>query len=129
MFSHIHYDSTDLLPDDYPQRVLLHNEVHARPSPRIRLPALIVYVVVINDGITREEEYAHLRRLPGQHALMLEQLENNFLRLRLSGYTLRWERHTEFTRYSLVQHLPEIAQLGATDPELLSCLTLSLIHI
>ena len=124
MFSHIHYDSTDLLPDDDPQRVLLHNEVHARPSPRIHLPALIVYVVVINDGISREEEYAHLRRLPGQHALTLEQLQNNFLRLRLSGYTLRWERHTEFTRYSLVQHLPEIAQLGATDPELLSCLTL-----
>lgn len=124
MFSNIHLDSTDLLPDDDPQRVLLHNEVHARPSPRIHLPALIMYVVVINEGISREEEYAHLRRLPGQQALMLEQLQNNFLRLRLPGYTLRWERHTEFTRYALVQHLPEIAQLGATDPELLSCLTL-----
>lgn len=124
MLTNIPYDLTDLLPDNDPQRVALHNEVHARPNPRIRLPALIVYVVVINDGVTREKECAHLRQLPGQQALMLEQLENNFLRLRLPGYTLRWERHSEFTRYSLVQHLPEIAQLGATDPELLSSLTL-----
>ncbi|OQW39445.1 MAG: hypothetical protein A4S08_06960 [Proteobacteria bacterium SG_bin4] len=124
MYSTTDSDFIDLLPDDDPQRVLLHNEVHARPSQRIRLPALVIYVVVINDGITREQECEHLRRLPGQQSLLLEQLQNNFLRLRLQGYTLRWERHTEFTRYSLVQHLPEEAQLGATDPDLLSFLAL-----
>lgn len=107
MYPNIDFNSSGLLPDDDPQRILLHNEVHARPSQRIRLPALVIYVVVINDGITREQECEHLRRLPGQKVLMHEQLQNNFLRLRLQGYTLRWERHTEFTRYSLVQHLPE----------------------
>lgn len=117
-------DLIDWLPNDDPQRVMLHNEVHARPSQRIRLPALIIYVAVINEGVTREQECEHLRRLPGQKMLMLEQLQNNFLRLRLHGCTLRWERHTEFTRYSLVQHLPEVAHLGAIDPELLSYLAL-----
>ena len=43
-------------------------------------------------------------------------LQGNFLRLRLAGYTLKWERHTEFTRYSIVQPLPAAARLGATDP-------------
>ncbi|QOJ19440.1 MAG: DUF3422 domain-containing protein [Gammaproteobacteria bacterium] len=124
MHTMIDTDLTDWLPDNDPQRVMLHNEVHARPSQRIRLPALIIYVVVINEGVTRAQEYEHLRRLTGQQMLMLEQLQNNFLRLRLQGYTLRWERHTEFTRYSLVQHLPEAAHLGATDPELLSYLAL-----
>lgn len=124
MYPTIDTDLTNWLPDNDPQRVMLHNEVHARLSQRIQLPALIVYVVVINEGVTREQECEHLRRLPGQHVLMLEQLQNNFLRLRLQGYTLRWERHTEFTRYSLVQHLPEAAQLGATDPELLAYLSL-----
>lgn len=107
-----------LLPSNDPQRVLLHNEVHARPSQRIQLPALVIYVAVINAGITREQECEHLRRLPGQQALMPEQLQNNFLQLYLQDYVLRWERHTEFTRYSLLQHLPEAAQLGALDPEL-----------
>ena len=114
----------DLLPPDDQQRTVLHNHVHARPSQRIRLPALIVYLAVLNDDVILEEECEHLRRLPGQEMLSIDQLQNNFLRLRLKDYTLRWERHTEFSRYTLVQRLPENAQLGATDPELLSSLSL-----
>ena len=53
-----------LLPPNDPQRTLLHNEVHARPPARIRLPALVTYVAVFNDGLTREQECEHLRRLP-----------------------------------------------------------------
>jgi uncharacterized membrane-anchored protein len=115
----------NLLPPDDPQRVLLHNEVHARPSQRIHLPALVIYVAMTNNDITLEQEREHLCLLPGQEAIMTEDLQHNFLRLRLQGYTLRWERHTEFTCYTLVQHLPEGAQLGATDPELLSSLALT----
>ena len=108
-----------VLPPDDPMREALHNEVHARPPARIRLPALIVYVAVLNDGISREQEHAHLQRLPGQQGLTLAELQGNFLRLRLSGYSVKWERHSEFTRYSIVQPLPESALLGAADPQLL----------
>jgi uncharacterized membrane-anchored protein len=112
------------LPADDPLRIELHNEVHARPPARIRLPALVVFVAVFNDGVTRTQECEHLRRLPGQEALEPEDLQGNFLRLRLPGYTLKWERHTEFSRYSLVQPLPDEARLGLRDPELLSHLVL-----
>jgi uncharacterized membrane-anchored protein len=113
-----------VLPADDAQRHLLHNEVHARPPARIRLPALVVLVAVLNEGVSREQECAHLRRLPGQDHLRPEDLADNFLRLRLGGPTLKWERHSEFTRYSLVQPLPAHAQLGAADPELLPALVL-----
>jgi uncharacterized membrane-anchored protein len=109
-----------LLPPDDPLRTTLHNEVHARPSARVRLPALIVYVAVLNAGVSREEECQHLRQLPGQQDLPLDRLQGNFLRLRFEGYTVKWERHTEFTRYSIVQALPEAAYLGACEPALLS---------
>jgi uncharacterized membrane-anchored protein len=109
----------DVLPPDDTLREELHNEVHARPSARIHLPALIVFVAVLNEGVSREQEWAHLRQLPGQEDLTLDQLGGNFLRLRLSEHTLKWERHTEFTRYSIVQHLPAGSGLGATDPVLL----------
>ncbi|MDE0798976.1 MAG: DUF3422 domain-containing protein [Nitrosomonadaceae bacterium] len=115
---------SDWLPPDDPQRVLLHNVVHTRQSQRIHLPALVVYIAVISNDITLEQECEHLRRLPGQEGIMVDHLQHNFLRLRLQGYTLRWERHTEFTSYTLVQQLPESAQLGATDPDLLSSLVL-----
>ena len=114
----------DWLPPTDPQRFLLHNEVHARPSQRIHMPALVVYVAVINDNVTLEQEYEHLSRLPNKERINIENLQDNFFYLQLQGYTLRWERHTEFTSYSLVQSLPESAQLGASDPELLSFLSL-----
>ncbi|MDQ7747142.1 DUF3422 family protein [Hydrogenophaga pseudoflava] len=113
---------TPLLPANDPQRELLHNEVHARPPARIRLPALVTYVALTNGDVSREQECEHLRRLPGQEGLSVEQLKASFLRLRLPGYTLKWERHTEFTRYSIVQPLPAGAGLGATDPDLLGAL-------
>jgi uncharacterized membrane-anchored protein len=117
-------DTPCLLPPDDPQRADLHNEVHARPPARIRLPALVVYVAVLNDGVSRDDECVHLQKLPGQLALAPVDLAHNFLRLRLPGRTLKWERHSEFTRYSLVQSLPASAQLPASDPELLSALEL-----
>jgi uncharacterized membrane-anchored protein len=110
------------LPADDSQREQLHNEVHARPSARIRLPALVVYVAVLNEGVSREDECAHLRRLPGQQGLALADLQRNFLRLRLGSHTIKWERHSEFTRYSIVQPLPAGAGPDASEPELLPSL-------
>ncbi|MDE2418450.1 MAG: DUF3422 domain-containing protein [Burkholderiales bacterium] len=112
------------LPADDALRAQLHNEVHARPQARIRLPALVVYVAVLNEGVSREQECAHLRLLPGQEQLGVDQLQGNFLRLRFGGYTLKWERHSEFTRYSMVQPLPEQVALGAINPELLNAVVL-----
>lgn len=113
-----------VLPLDDPQRTELHDEIHARPPARIRLPAMVIYVAVLNEGITREAECEHLRHLPGQQGLTPDDLRRNFLRLRLGGRTLKWERHSEFTRYSLVQALPDSALPPASDPELLAALAL-----
>ena len=111
-----------LLPPDDPLRLTLHDEVHARPPARIRLPALIVHVAVLNGGISRAEEHAHLRRLPGQEALPEEALNANFLRLRCGEFSLKWERHAEFTRYAVVQALPVDA---AASPQTLDTMALS----
>ena len=116
--------SEPALPPDDALRAVLHNEVHARPSARIRLPALVVFVAVLNDGVTREQECDHLRRLPGQGGLQPADLADHFLRLRFARHTLKWERHSEFTRYVLVQPLPDHALLGASMPELLSSLVI-----
>ena len=90
-----------LLPTSAPERTALHNEVHARPSARIELPALTVLVAVFNEGISREQEYEHLRQLVP--SLKPQDVQGNFARFDLGNYSLKWERHTEFTRYSFVQ--------------------------
>lgn len=112
------------LPPDDTLRLALHNVVHARPSARVRLPALITFVAVLNADVTREQECAHLNNLPGQSPLRPEQLADNFLRLRLAGFSVKWERHSEFSRYSIVQPLPPQAFWGASEPDLLTELAL-----
>jgi len=106
-------NEASLLPPDDALRLTLHNEVHARPPARIRLPAVIVHIAVLNDGISRADEHAHLRRLPGQHELAESALSGNFLRLRCGEFSMKWERHAEFTRYSVVQPLPADAEPSA----------------
>ena len=114
-----------LLPADAAQRAIVHNEVHARPTVAIRLPTLVVYAAMLNDNVTREQECQHLRLLPGLSALEVERLAGNFLRLHFDGFSVTWERHTEFTRYSIVQPLAESVWLGASDPNLMSALRLA----
>ena len=108
------------LPADDAQRMILHNEIHTRPSANFKLPSLIVYVAVLNAGVSSLEECAHLKLLPGHQDLDTESMKGNFLRLQCPGYKVIWERHTEFTRYTIVQDLPEHAGWGSQLPELSS---------
>jgi uncharacterized membrane-anchored protein len=119
---------TTALPPDDTEREALHNEVHARPTARIHLPALVIYVAVLNEGVSRADELAHLRRLPAQAHLQDDDLASNFLRLKLLQGTLKWERHTEFTRYTFTQALPQEAQISSlgSEPEMLSAVQLDL---
>jgi len=79
-----------------------------------------VHVAVLNDGVSRADEHAHLRRLPGQHDLGAAALQANFLRLRCGEFSLKWERHAEFTRYAVVQPLPADAEPCAQTLDALS---------
>jgi uncharacterized membrane-anchored protein len=121
--------SREFLPADDSLRSVLHNEVHARPSARIRLPALVVDVTVLHEGVTRDMACEHLRQLPGQSGLTVASLQDNFLRLRLDGFTVKWERHNEFTRYAIVQSLPPHALLDAVEPDLMSHLAVPVLWL
>ncbi|PZO06430.1 MAG: DUF3422 domain-containing protein [Lysobacteraceae bacterium] len=111
-----------LLPDDAAQREIVHNEVHARPTVAIPLPSLVVYIALLNENVTRDQEWLHLRLLPGLGELEVERLSGNFLSLHFDGFSVTWERHTEFTRYTIVQPLAQSVSLAASAPDLMSAL-------
>lgn len=112
--------SLPYLPNDDAQRMALHNEIHTRPSATFKLPSLIVYVAVLNAGLSMSDECKHLQLLPGHQDLDIEKMKGNFLQLQCQGYKVIWERHTEFTRYTIVQALPSHAGWGSQLPELSS---------
>lgn len=92
-----------LIPPDDTSRLTLHNEVHSRPTGEVTLPAIVHYVAVFNDAVTREQAYDHLIQLPAAAELNVEQLNEQFLQIPLKSGVLKWERHTEFTRYVVYQ--------------------------
>jgi uncharacterized membrane-anchored protein len=68
-------------------------------------------VAVENSEVTRAAEFEYLRSLP-ELAHLAEPSSGNFLRVSLGSCSLKWERHSEFTRYSLVSHdAPPSAEL------------------
>jgi uncharacterized membrane-anchored protein len=106
------------LPANNAQRLLLHDEIHTRPSATFKLPALVVYVAVLNSKVSPAEEFEHLKKLPQTQSLDFEKMKGNFLQLACHDFKVIWERHSEFTRYTIVQPLPAHAQWGSDLPEL-----------
>ena len=110
--------SDSYLPPSDSQRLALHNEIHSRPSATFKLPALVIYVAVLNAKVSIADECQHLRLLTGHNHLSVEQMKGNFLQLQCDHFKVIWERHTEFTRYTIIQSLPENAHWGSQLPDL-----------
>ncbi|WP_169732472.1 DUF3422 family protein [Derxia gummosa] len=109
-----------LKPADHPERRALSDEIHARPTARIRHPALVTHIAVLNAGIAPEVEHAHLRALFDALGAPCHFDEPHFMRANTEAFTLKWERHGEFSRYSITQPLDQDAVWGADEPDLTS---------
>jgi len=110
--------ASPLMPADHPDRRALNDEIHARPTARIRLPALVTHIAVLNAGIAPEVEHAHLRALFEAVGAPFSLDEPGFMRANTEGFTLKWERHGEFSRYSITQPVAQKAIWGADEPDL-----------
>ncbi len=108
------------LPPDAPARRQLHDEVHARPVARIRVPALVTHLALLTDGVSAREEQDHLCGLIDGCDGAFDRSDPMFAQVAMPGFTLRWERHGEFSGYTVTQPLDPQALAGASDPDLLA---------
>jgi len=69
---------TRYLPADDAQRIVLHDEIHTRPSATFKLPALIVYVAVLNKDVDKMSELTHLQQLPSVENFQPDSIKGNF---------------------------------------------------
>jgi uncharacterized membrane-anchored protein len=109
------------LPPDHPQRRILADEVHARPPEALQTPARASHVAVLVDPADREAEREHLATLCRTLGLELPALEASHIVLALPqpGVRLKWERHGEFSGYTVYV---EGAGNGAFDDTAIACL-------
>jgi uncharacterized membrane-anchored protein len=87
---------------DHPQRVALHNEVHARPPEPMSAPLAISHVVMHGDLAAREASRAHVAALLRDHHLPPPDAQTTHIRMDMGAFRLRWELHTEFVTYTFV---------------------------
>ena len=100
----------------HPQRVALHNEIHARPPEAMDLPLSLSHVVMVCDSEQRAASWAHLAELARDHHLPPPDAGSTHVRLDLGPYRVRWEMHTEFVTWTFVRHL-NADRFGEQEPE------------
>ena len=87
-------------PPAHPQRVALHNEIHARPPEAMAAPLAISHVVMACDAAGREASREHVAALLRGSHLPLPAADSTHVRMDLGPFRIRWEMHTEFVTWS-----------------------------
>ncbi|RQP07393.1 MAG: DUF3422 family protein, partial [Paracoccus sp. BP8] len=81
--------------DEHPQRYALVNELHARPSPRLRAPCTAVFLAIKEprDAANRDRarDVAHLAELCARHGAPRPDTSAGHYAAQLGRHQLRWE--------------------------------------
>jgi uncharacterized membrane-anchored protein len=88
------------LKNSHPQRIALHNEIHARPPEAMTAPLAISHLVMYGDAQAREASRAHLASMLRDHHLPLPDGQSTHIRMDLGAFRIRWELHTEFVTWT-----------------------------
>jgi uncharacterized membrane-anchored protein len=88
-----------LLPEDHPERRALNDEVHARPPDSLEAPVRLSYLVLVGSG-SRSDDIAMLSRLLEGTGAAKPAPDANHYAADLGSHRIKWERHTEFCRYT-----------------------------
>jgi uncharacterized membrane-anchored protein len=90
------------LPPYHPERLVLADEVHARPPEPLETPSRASYVAVLVDADAREAERAHLARLCASFGVLPPSAGVTQFSAALGAVRLKWERHGEFSGYTFI---------------------------
>ncbi len=107
------------LPSAHPDRFVLAEEVHARPPLAFLIPGMASYIAVIVDSSQREAELAHIAALCKQFGVAPPPVGATHLTTQLSGMTMKWERHGEFSSLTFIlpQHGAEAVSFASSPLE------------
>lgn len=100
-----------MLPPNHPLRSELNDEVHARPSDALRAPLRISYLALLAEPGAREREWLNVANLLARFGVAVPASAPNHFSGNVGAFGLRFERHTEFTRYTIT--VPGVA---GSDP-------------
>ncbi len=86
----------------HPLREALFNELHARPFPVLATPAHLSQLVLLPSPEQPNAEYQHLIELCQRYAVLPPSPQSSCYYQNFGGFELRWERHAEFSTYTMI---------------------------
>lgn len=93
---------TARLPADHPERLVLADEVHARPPEPLELPSRASYVAVLVDPADRDAERRHIEALFASAGLAPPAAGVTQFSAQVGAVRVKWERHGEFSGYTFI---------------------------
>lgn len=102
------------LPSEHPERLILNDEVHARPSDAVNPPLRVSYLALFTDWPSCEEDRHPVLELAKRFDAFPPGLEATHYRADMGRFLLKWERHTEFIRYTFM--VPGAGENPFEDP-------------
>ncbi len=94
-------------PENHDLRLELANEVHARPHEALKAPLRASYLAVLVEPADREREHAHVAALCVDAGMAPPPREPIHFSVELGAFRLRWERHAEFSSYTILRPGPD----------------------
>jgi uncharacterized membrane-anchored protein len=88
------------IPENHPQRFLLHNEVHARASLMLELPVRASHMALMLTSEEKLQEREHLTQLCQRFGAAPPAKEADHYSALFDGFQIRWEQHGEFSTYT-----------------------------
>lgn len=106
---------------DHPQRLPLTNEVHARPPEALHAPLRVTRLAMLTGESGAAVDRVHLGRLCAWAGAPPPPDSANHYSVNLGTFHIKWERHTEFSTYTVFRsgafhepfHEPALAALPA----------------
>ena len=92
-----------MLPPVHPRRVALNDEVHARPYQTLQAPQRASHLAMLAQATEREREYAHVAELCLRYGCEPPPPEASYFVADCGAFRLRWERHGEFSSYTVFE--------------------------
>ncbi len=103
--------------NEHAQRRSLAGEVHARPYELLSAPVRASQLAMV--GANPAEEREHLARLLATHGAEPPGAGAGYFIRDLGGFRLRWERHSEFSTYTVMRFDPFEDGFAATALDLI----------
>ncbi len=92
------------IPENHPQRFVLHNEVHARAPFILKLPVRASHLALMLTNEQKLLERQHLINLCERFGVNPPDKDADHFVANFEVFQIRWEQHGEFSTYSFYVH-------------------------